>query len=161
MTSASSPGPDAFARVVGREVDVGEVFERLTARGWKIDTEESNLLHGFSRTFMAAGIKVWVFLDEFACAPPRSEAGTIADIQFHRFAAETMPRTSMCEQLLAAFADDDPPPPSWFEEWQWLIDHGDPQFDTFDRLEPIAVEAVPPQVRAACWAELSAALGSA
>ncbi len=155
----ATPDPDDVECFVGREIDVGDVYERLTAQGWKIDTEESNLMQGFSRTFRSEGIKVWVFLDAFVCAPPYGERGTIESIRFHRFVPETMPHTTMREQLLAAFDDDDPPPPSWFEEWQWLIEHGDPQFDTFDLLQPIEARAVPPSARALTRAELDAALG--
>lgn len=158
LVTPPTPDADAFDRLLGLEIDVGEVYDRLTGFGWKIDTEESNLMQGFSRTFRAEGIKLWLFLDEFVCAPPH-ERGTIAAIRFHRFEPETMPTTSMRECMLAGFDDEDPPGPSWFADWQWLIDHGDPQFDTFDLLTPIELDAVPPGPRAAAWAELHAALG--
>ncbi|MFV8756161.1 hypothetical protein ACNOYE_36895 [Nannocystaceae bacterium ST9] len=139
----------------GLEIDVERAYALLTARGWKVDTEESNLMNAMSRTWRAEGIKVWLTLEEFVCAPP-FEQGRLATIQFYRFDPATMPTTTMREKLIEPHEED--PPAHWYAAWQWLIDHGDPQYATFELLEPIAFGEVPPELLRAAWADLEAAL---
>jgi hypothetical protein len=137
-------------------IDVEHAWAVLTSRGWKVDTEESNLMVAFSRTWRAEGIKVWVRLREFVCAPPAGEDVGIDTIAFHRFDPAAMPTSTMLEQMLTGHSED--PPPTWYEDWQWLIDHGDPQFDTFELLEPIAFGEVPRTLLIAAWADLHDAI---
>src|SRR5689334_14802538 len=54
----------------GLKIDVWYLYDKLTALGWKVDTEESNLMNGMSKTWRAEGIKVWLHLESFVCAPP-------------------------------------------------------------------------------------------
>lgn len=142
--------------LVGRTVDVEHAYAVLTARGWKIDTEESNLMQGFSRTWRAHGIKVWVFLDAFVCAPPVGETGTVESVRWFRFDPAAMPTTTMAAQQPPP--DDAADRARWLAEWQWLLDHGDPQFDTFDLLDELDDAG---EVPAALVAEASADLRAA
>jgi len=141
-----------FDQLVGRTADVEHAYAALTERGWKIDTEESNLLQGFSRTWRDHGLKVWVFLEDYACAPPSGEAGTIASVTFYRFDPAAMPTTTMAEALTGP--DDEPRGASWYNDWQWLLDHGDPQYATFDALTAVAPADVPPALGAEAWRDL-------
>jgi hypothetical protein len=45
------------------------------------------------------------------------------------------------------------------EDWDWLIEHGDPQTDTFDLLEPIPLCEVPEDILLEAWSELETAVG--
>jgi hypothetical protein len=40
------------------------------------------------------------------------------------------------------------------EEWDWLIEHGDPQTATFELLEAIAFREVPEAILLEAWGEL-------
>ena len=152
----TEPERPRFAQLVGRTADVEHAYAALTQRGWKIDNEESNLLQGFSRTWREHGVKVWVFLNEYACAPPSGETGTIASVTFYRFDPAAMPTTTMAEQLTGP--DDEPRGPSWYADWQWLLDHGDPQYATFDALTALAPDDVPTALGSEAWRDLLVAV---
>lgn len=145
----------ALAEFIGATIDVERTYDTLTRRGWKIDTEESNLLQGFSRTWRDHGVKVWVFLADYACAPPSGEEGTIERITFYRFDPAAMPTTTMAEQLTRD--DDEPRSPGWYADWQWLLDHGDPQYATFEQLTELALADVPVDLLARVREDLAAA----
>lgn len=127
----------------GLRIDVGHLYDTLTGLGWKVDTEESNLMNAMSKTWREAGIKVWVRLAEFVCAPPDGEYEALDTICFHRFDPSTMPTETMYERMYAPGDEQQPWFPGHREEWRWLVEHGDPQCDTFDRLEAIALREVP------------------
>jgi hypothetical protein len=44
--------------------------------------------------------------------------------------------------------------PSHREEWDWLVENGDPQTDTFDLLTPIALREVPAAILGEAWMEM-------
>jgi len=142
----------------GRRVDVGGLYDELTTLGWKIDTEESNLMAAMSRTWRAEGIKVWLRLESSVCAPPDGEFAPLDAICFFRFDPAQMPATTMYEAIYQAGDEEK----DWFashrEEWDWLVEHGDPQFDTFEILRPITLGEVPAQIRDEVWMDIEAAL---
>jgi hypothetical protein len=152
--------PDALEITAwqGLRISVDHLYATLTNRGWKLDTEESNLMNGMSKTWREAGFKVWVWLENFVCAPPDGEDEAFASIRFYRFDPATMPSTTMYELTYSPGDEDE----SWFaghrEEWDWLIEHGDPQFDTFDQLEQIAIRDVPEAILLDALGELEDAI---
>jgi hypothetical protein len=147
-----------FTGWLGQKIDVAHLYHTLTARGWKVDTEESNLMVAMSRTWREEGIKVWLHLDEVVCAPPADEREEIEKICFYRFDPTTMPRGTMHEKLYEPGDEAKDWYPSHRATWSWLIEHGDPQFNTFALLEPIAFRDVPEAVLRAAWEDLEAAV---
>ena len=75
----------------GQRIDVGHLYDVLTQRGWKVDTEESNLMTAMSRTWREHGIKVWAHLAKFVCAPPDGEVEAFDQVCFYRFDPAAMP----------------------------------------------------------------------
>jgi len=142
----------------GRSIDVWRLYVELTRLGWKVDTEESNLMAAMSRTWRAEGIKVWLRLESFVCAPPDGEVAPLDAIYFYRFDPAQMPATTM----YAAIYEPGDEEKDWFashrEEWDWLVEHGDPQFDTSAILRPITLGEVPAQIRDELWMDLEAAI---
>ena len=141
----------------GRRIDVGRLYHALTAKGWKIDTEESNLMQSMSKTWRSAGIKVWLTLEQSVSAPP-DEDEALDKIVFYRFDPKTMPTGTMREQMYEPGYEDEDWVAEHQEEWAWLIEHGDPQTETFELLTPIAFSEVPPKLLREAWTELSQAL---
>jgi hypothetical protein len=142
----------------GEKVDVEHLYHALVERGWKVDREESNLVNAFSKTWREAGIKVWIHLEEFACAPPAGEVESIEKICFYRFDPATMPTTTMLEQMYQPGDENEDWYPSHREAWDWLIEAGDPQFDTFELLSPIPFREVPEAILLAAFADLAATI---
>jgi hypothetical protein len=139
-------------------IDVERLYDRLTARGWKVDTEESNLMVAMSKTWRDRGIKVWLHLKKFVCAPPYGEVEQLDKIGFHRFDPAAMPTGTMHEATYEPGDEEQDWYPKHREEWDWLIEHGDPQSDTHDLLTPIPPRDVPPALLREAWAEIEAAL---
>jgi hypothetical protein len=127
----------------GLRISADRLYHTLTGLGWKVDTEESNLMNALSKTWREPGIKVWVRLASFVCAPPDGEDEAFDTIRFYRFDPSTMPTETMYERMYSPGDEQQPWYPGHREAWDWLIEHGDPQFDTFDRLEAIALRDVP------------------
>ncbi len=142
----------------GRPIDVWKLYAELTQLGWKVDTEESNLMVAMSRTWRAEGIKVWLRLQNFVCAPPDGEVEPLDTICFYRFDPAQMPTTTMYEAIYEPGDEEK----DWFAshraEWDWLVEHGDPQFDTFALLCPITLGEVPAQIQDEVWMDLEAAI---
>lgn len=138
----------------GLEIDVWHLYETLTALGWKVDTEESNLMKGMSKTWRARGIKVWINLQKHVCAPPDGEVELLDDIRFYRFDPAKMPTGTMYDKIYKPGDENEEWYPSHREEWDWLVDYGDPQFDTFELLTPIALREVPPAILEEAWSEI-------
>lgn len=142
----------------GLRIDVDHLYATLTGVGWKVDTEESNLMSAMSKTWREAGIKVWARLAGCACAPPDGEVEAFDTICFYRFDPQAMPTTTMYAAIYSPGDEQQPWFPRHREEWDWLVQHGDPQFDTFDLLEAIPVRDVPEPILAEALLELEAAL---
>ncbi len=142
----------------GQKIIVERLYDTLTQRGWKVDTEESNLMVAMSKTWREEGIKVWLHLGEFTCAPPADEAEEIEKICFYRFDPAAMPTETMHEKMYEPGDEEQDWYPSHHETWEWLIDNGDPQFDTFDLLQPIPFREVPEAILLAAWVDLEAAV---
>lgn len=142
----------------GLRIDVDHLYHTLTAQGWKVDTEESNLMVAMSKTWRDPGIKVWVRLEKFVCAPPDGEREALDTICFHRFDPAKMPTETIYEQTY----DPGDEQQSWYpghrEDWDWLIEHGDPQTDTFALLEAIAFHEVPEEILLEAFGELEEAI---
>jgi hypothetical protein len=138
----------------GRRIDVWHLYEKLTALGWKVDTEESNLMAAMSRTWRAEGIKVWLRLENFVCAPPDGEVEALDSICFYRFDPDAMPTETMYEKLYDPGDEQQDRYPSHREAWDWLVETGDPQFDTFELLTPIPLREVPPTILEEAWMEI-------
>lgn len=148
---------DAFTAWRGEVVDVDRLYTTLTELGWKVDREESNLMHGMSRVWRDAGVKVWLWLDGFVCAPPDGETAAIDEIRFYRFDPAAMPTTTMADAMYEPGDEHEPWYPSHREDWDWLVTHGDPQFDTFALLTQVPLRAVPREILDETWLDLDEA----
>ncbi|MDP2345750.1 MAG: hypothetical protein Q8O67_32705 [Deltaproteobacteria bacterium] len=82
-----------------RSEPVWKLYHTLTRLGWKVDTEESNLMNAMSRTWRGDGIKVWIALQEFVCAPPDGEVAALDAIRFFRFDPALMPVGTMAQSI--------------------------------------------------------------
>ena len=142
----------------GLKIDVWRLYDRLTNRGWKIDTEESNLMLAMSKTWRAEGIKVWLHLAKFVCAPPHDEVEALDTIRFYRFDPAAMPTETVYEQMYEPGDEQEDWYPSHREDWDWMIAHGDPQFDTFELLTGITLGEVPEEILRECFEEVEAAM---
>lgn len=145
----------------GLRISVDRLYRSLTAHDWKVDIEESNLMTAMSKTWREAGIKVWIHLEQFVCAPPDGEDEVVDTICFYRFDPATMPSGTMYERIYDPGDENEPWYRSHREDWDWLIEHGDPQTDTFDLLEPIPLCEVPEDILLEAWSELETAVGPA
>ena len=130
----------------GVRVDVGRLYDVLTGRGWKIDREESNLMVSLCRTWREHGVKVYLLLAAFVCAPPDGELEAVDELRFFRFDPGLMPTTGMYEQMYDPGDEDEDWYPGHREEWEWLLLHGDPQDDERDLLSPAYVGQLPAAV---------------
>ncbi|MEZ4301102.1 MAG: hypothetical protein R3B70_39565 [Polyangiaceae bacterium] len=142
----------------GLRIDVEHLYFTLTPLGWKVDTEESNLMKSMSRTYRDEGIKVWLDLQKFVCAPPPGEVEQLDTICFYRFDPEQMPTKAMHEATYDPGDEEEDWYPSHREEWDWLIEHGDPQTDTFDLLTKIPMREVPPRIVKEVWAQIASGI---
>ena len=169
MTTSTAPRPPAVDLVAhrdtveftgwpGAKISVEHIYYSLTQRGWKLDREESNLMRALSKTWRDEGIKVWLTLGAFCCAPPAGEAELLENVCFYRFDPAEMPTTTMLEQMYEPGDEKEDWYPSHREAWDWLIEDGDPQFDTFALLSPIPFREVPEAILLAAWAEIEAAV---
>lgn len=142
----------------GLKIRVWKLYTTLTALGWKVDTEESNLMAAMSKTWRAEGVKVWLSLANFVCAPPDGDIEDLDRIRFYRFDPAEMPATTMYEKIYAPGDEQQDWFPSHREEWDWLVEHGDPHFDTFDLLEPVTLRQVPAELLAEAFREIAEGL---
>jgi len=142
----------------GLRVNVSTLYDTLTELGWKVDTEESNLMTAMSRTWRAEGIKVWVDLQEFVCAPPDGECAPLDAIRFYRFDPTEMPTGTMAESIYSPGNEDEPWYPHHRDVWAWLVENGDPQSDTRNLLRPIPVREVPRAILDEAWMEIEEAI---
>ena len=142
----------------GVRVHVWKLYGVLTGLGWKVDTEESNLMTAMSKTWRAEGVKVWLSLADFVCAPPGDDVEAIDKICFYRFDPAQMPTQTMYEQTYDPGDELQSWYPSHREAWDWLVEHGDPQSDTFELLTPIALREVPAALLAEAFREIEGAL---
>ncbi len=149
---------DAFTGWKGEVVDVTRMYETLTELGWKVDREESNLMCGMSRVWRDAGVKAWLWLNAYACAPPDGETAPLEALEFYRFDPAAMPTTTMAEQMYEPGDEDEPWYPSHREEWDWLVTNGDPQYDTFELLTRVKLREVPRAILDEAWLDLEEAL---
>lgn len=138
----------------GLAIDVWHLYDKLTALGWKVDTEESNLMTAMSKTWRAEGIKVWLHLAKFVCAPPDGEVEQLDGIRFYRFDPAAMPAETMHDRTYDPGDEDQDWYPSHREDWDWLIENGDPQTDTYGLLTPIALREVPAAILGEAWMEI-------
>lgn len=107
-----------------------------------------------SKMWRAEGIKVWLHLEKFVCAPPDGEVERLDQICFYRFDPTTMPATTMYDKTYEPGNEKEDWYPSHREEWDWLIENGDPQTKTFELLTPIAFREVPKAIREEAWIEI-------
>ena len=128
-------------------VQVEHLYDALTRQGWKIDREESNLMVALSRTWRAHGVKVWLRLQEFVCAPPFGEVERLEELSCFRFDPAELPERTMEEIMYAPEDVHEPWYPSHREEWAWLVAHGDPNDYDEQHLHPIALGELPETVR--------------
>lgn len=142
----------------GLQVNVDLLYDGLTARGWKIDHEDSNLLVAFSKTWRAQGVKVWVNLAGFVCAPPNYQFEAIERVSFYRFNPADLPETTMWELLVEPGDESQPYFKGWVEEWEWLLENGDPNFAQNELLTPVPARELPEELRAELWDDLRACL---
>ena len=141
----------------GLRVDVGRFYEVLTARGWKIDREESNCMRALCRAWPDAGVKVHLSLELYVCAPPYGEVEAVEALRCYRFDPAEMPSASMYEQTYNPGDEREDWYPGHYEEWEWLVLHGDPHDDARDLLRPLAFDEAPAEVLAQLREELMAA----
>jgi hypothetical protein len=70
----------------GKTIDCETVFNSICEDGeWKYDTEESDLLLCFMRTWKKECYIAKIVLEDGICAPPYGEEGVIAEITFGKF----------------------------------------------------------------------------
>lgn len=105
-------------------------------------------------------MKCWLWLGDFVCAPPAGERARIDRIVFYRFDPATMPTSTMAEAMYEPGDEHQDWYPSHRDAWAWLVETGDPQWDTFDLLEEIAVDTVSDAIRDEISSELAVALSS-
>ena len=139
-------------------VEVWHLYDALTQRGWKIDTEESNLMHGLSRTWPEHGVKVWIYLKKFVCAPPDDDVECLDTLHTYRFDPAVLPRETMEEKMYTLEDLEADWYPGHREEWDWLVENGDPNSDDGAWLTPTPLGDLPPEVRAVLAADLVAAI---
>lgn len=144
----------AFVAWRGLKIDVWHLYDQLTGLGWKVDTEESNLMIAMSKTWRAEGIKVWLRLQKFVCAPPTDEVEGLDQIGFYRFDPAAMPTQTMHEQLYPPGAEREAWYPAHRADWAWLVEHGDPQSGAWELLTPIALREVPKALLEEAWMEI-------
>ena len=149
---------DSITPWPGLVVSADLLYDGLTARGWKLDREESNLLNGFSKTWRDYGLKVWVRLEKFVCAPPNGEDEALASVSFYRFDPDDLPETTMWALMVDPGDEERPRFKQWVEEWEWLLEHGDPNFDQNELLKPVPAREFPEEVRAELWEDLLASV---
>lgn len=141
-----------------QQVDVGHLAQVLIARGWKVDTEDSDILQALSRTWRAEGVKVWLALETAACAPPDHDQSAIASLCFYRFDPSRLPERSIYRDTYDPGDEDEP----WFaghrEDHRWIIDNGDPNFRDEHLMTAAALGAVPEAIRRAVAEDLAAAI---
>ncbi len=145
----------------GLRIDVGRLYDTLTPLGWKVDIEESNLMNAMSRTWRQEGIKVWVHLEGFVCAPPDGEIEALDKVCFYRFDPAIMPTQTMAERTYKPGDEKEEWYPGHREVWDWLMENGDPQTMTFDILTAIPFREVPEDILLTAWAELEQAVALA
>jgi hypothetical protein len=139
-------------------IDVWHLTEGLIAAGWKVDTEDSDLMQGLSKTWRTEGLKAWLFLNRFVCAPPHDQQAAIESLGFHRFDPAALPERSLYHETYAPGDEDEP----WFaghrEQHGWIIDNGD-TFDADDpRFDAVRLSDVPDAIRREVEAALTAAI---
>lgn len=111
-----------------------------------------------SRTWRAEGIKVWVELQQFVCAPPDGEVAPFDAIHFFRFDPASMPAGTMADAMYSPGDEVAEWYPRHREEWAWLVENGDPQSNTRALLRPIAVREVPAAIRDEAWMDIEEAI---
>ncbi len=141
-----------------RRVEVSRLVHVLIERGWKVDTEESDILQALSRTWRAEGVKVWLALETAACAPPDREQSAIASLCFYLFDPSLLPERSIYHDTYAPGDEDEPWFASHFEDYRWIIENGDPNFRDERLMTAASLGAVPEAIRRAAAADLAAAI---
>ncbi len=144
---------ETFTAWRGLRVDVSTLYATLTELGWKIDTEESDLMHGMSKVWRDSGIKVWLWLENFVSTPPDGDIEPFDTIRFYRFDPAAMPTRTMLERLHSQGLPADLGP-GRLDELRGYLDHADPQTETFDLLTPIRFRDVPRDLLEEAWLEI-------
>ena len=97
-------------------------------------------------------------LEKFVCAPPNGEDEVFESVSFYRFDPDDLPETTMWALMVDPGDEEGPRFKQWVEEWEWLLEHGDPNFDQNELLKPVPAREFPEEVRAELWEDLLASV---
>jgi len=126
----------------GKTIDCEVLFTTLCEAGkWKYDTEESDILLCFMRTWKNEGYIAKIVLEDGVCAPPYGEEGELAEIIIGKFDTEkyiNIPKVS--DDL----EDDNPE--------YFLAKYGDPNYKL--KLKNIKLADVPDSIFDALFDEI-------
>ena len=116
---------------IGKTIDCEILFNSLCEDGkWKYDTEESDILLCFMRTWKKESYIAKIILEDGVCAPPYGEEGEIAEITIGKFDKNEYIKIPKISDHLS---DDDPD--------YYLAKYGDPNYEL--ELEEITLEDAP------------------
>lgn len=128
--------------LTNKEIDCSKIFETLCENGsWKYDTEESDIVLSFMRTWHDEGIIAFLVLEDGICAPPDGEVGVIERILVGRYdKAQYIP----IPEVTADIEENDL---LWYKQT-----YGDPNWEL--ELDEMRLEDVPEAVFEALYAEV-------
>jgi hypothetical protein len=119
---------------IGKTIDCEIIYKSLCEEGkWKYDTEESDILLCFMRTWKDESYIAKITLEDGVCAPPFGEEGEIAKITIGKFDKKEyikIPKVS------GDLKNDDPK--------YYLAKYGDPNYEL--ELKNIPLKNVPDSI---------------
>jgi len=157
----ADPHTTHFEQWGAQLIDVWRLTEALLQQGWKVDTEESDIMQALSKTWRREGVKVWLVLASSVCAPPHDEQSPIESLCFYRFKPATLPVRSIYEETYAPGDENEPWFAGHFEQHGWIINNGDSNTGDDHLMTATPLGGIPAAIRMEVQAALSAAIRTA
>ncbi len=146
----------------GKQIDVESYYYSLIKRGWKYDTDESNLFTSLSKTFWDENVKVLLALEDYCCVPPNGEKTKIEYIDFFKFDPTVFKEKSIYTEYEGLYQPDEYRDFETVEDYiKWMnendihyIAHADFNTSDFSLMTLAEIKEIPIEIQNVVWEDL-------
>ncbi len=151
-----------FISLTGKIIDVESYFYSLITRGWKYDTEESNLFIALSKTFWQENIKVILALEDWCCVPPNKETTKIECIDFFIFDPTVFKEKTIYTEYEGLYREDEGRDFETAEDYIKWMNYNYPHYITradfntsdFSLMTLAEIKEIPIEIQKVVWEDL-------
>lgn len=146
----------------GKTIDVESYYYSLIEKGWKFDTEESNLFIALSKTFWKENIKVILALEDWCCVPPNKETTKVEYLDFFTFDSTVFKEKTIYTEYEGLYREDEGRDFETAEDYiNWMkknnphyIKHADFNTGDFSLMKLADIKEIPLEIQKVIWEDL-------